>query len=273
MRTYRVHRYYQKELQETHLATITQQHISEMSNMKAPVHASISAERFIVTPETVADWSLCVHWHMDFGAIDHFVSDLSQFSLSSRYNSSQHLHVGSGECLSISHTGYISSPTTLSNNFLHLVNVLCLPKVIKNLLSVAKLTRENNVKTEFHPEFCLVKDRDTNVILMQGVFRNGLYQPYLYLTCSKMCKQVSDSIKTPEFRRNSNLKKLQNLALQSNNLDPLVWHKCLGHPCKQTLKLIFQTCEFSTKVPFWNSFLQWLPVWQTSSNTFLCIWF
>lgn len=33
-----------------------------------------------------------------------------------------------------------------------------MPKIIKNLLSVAKLTRENNV------EFFLVKDRNTKVI-------------------------------------------------------------------------------------------------------------
>ena len=59
----------------------------------------------------------------------------------------------------ISHVGQASllSRTTKT---LHLLDVLRVPSVTRSLLSVPKLTRDNNVFVEFHP-FHFFKDRDT----------------------------------------------------------------------------------------------------------------
>lgn len=39
--------------------------------------------------------------------------------------------------------------------------ILYVPDMAKNLLSIFKVTRDNNVLFEFHSDFCLVKDKTT----------------------------------------------------------------------------------------------------------------
>jgi len=46
----------------------------------------------------------------------------------------------------------------------------------KNLISVSQLTRDNNVVTEFDSHSCIVKDKDSRQVLLQGHLRNGLYR-------------------------------------------------------------------------------------------------
>ena len=45
----------------------------------------------------------------------------------------------------------------------------------KNLLSVSKFAKDNNVYFEFFPNSCFVKDQITQVILLKGTLKNGLY--------------------------------------------------------------------------------------------------
>lgn len=45
-----------------------------------------------------------------------------------------------------------------SARLLHLNNVLYVPAIRKNLLSVSRFTRDNGVYFEFHPSHCLIKD-------------------------------------------------------------------------------------------------------------------
>jgi hypothetical protein len=45
-----------------------------------------------------------------------------------------------------------------------------------NLLSVPKLTYDNNVLCEFHPFDLFVKDRDTRDVLLSGRLCHGLYR-------------------------------------------------------------------------------------------------
>jgi histone deacetylase 1/2 len=51
----------------------------------------------------------------------------------------------------ILHIGQAILPTT-SSKPLHICNVLHVPSVKKNLLSVPRLTHDNNVLVEFHPD-------------------------------------------------------------------------------------------------------------------------
>jgi histone deacetylase 1/2 len=47
--------------------------------------------------------------------------------------------------------------------------------ITRNLLSVKKLTHDNNVFVEFHPNDVFVKDRDSREIIISGRSRDGLY--------------------------------------------------------------------------------------------------
>jgi hypothetical protein len=51
------------------------------------------------------------------------------------------------------------------------------PNISKNLLSVSKFAKDNNVFFEFHPHYCYVKTQDSKHILLEGtVGSDGLYK-------------------------------------------------------------------------------------------------
>jgi len=77
---------------------------------------------------------------------------------------------GNGERFKI-----LASGTTTLNN-LNLYNVLYVPEITKNSLSVSKLTTDNNALVEFDANYCYLKDKLTGKILLRGKLRVGLYQ-------------------------------------------------------------------------------------------------
>lgn len=62
----------------------------------------------------------------------------------------------------------------------HLLNlikdILCVPEIAKNLVSVSKLAHDNSVFIEFHSDFCLAKDKRSGKPMQRGVLKDGLYQ-------------------------------------------------------------------------------------------------
>lgn len=56
---------------------------------------------------------------------------------------------------------------TTCNQTLHLKNVLHVPEITKNLFFIGQLTFDNNIFIKFHPNYCLVKDKTSNKILLQ----------------------------------------------------------------------------------------------------------
>lgn len=105
---------------------------------------------------------------MDSGAIDHVASDLSQLSANKNYEGKDQLQVGNGKYFSISYTGHTILPSSLHSKCLHLKHILCVPQITKNLLSISHFTRDNNVTVEFDDTCCVVKDKLTKAILLQG---------------------------------------------------------------------------------------------------------
>lgn len=55
-------------------------------------------------------------------------------------------------------------------------NILHVPKITKNLLSIAKLTHDNNVIMEFHLFSVFVKDKAMRKVLIQGTLKDRLYR-------------------------------------------------------------------------------------------------
>ena len=49
------------------------------------------------------------------------------------------------------------------------------PSIAKNLLSVSRFAKDNNVLFEFHYDACFVKDHDSQVVLLTGKAKDGLY--------------------------------------------------------------------------------------------------
>jgi hypothetical protein len=95
---------------------------------------------------------------MDTGAMDHLTSELGKMSTHEPYRGYDKVRTADGSGMHISHIGQASLLTHSSSRKLHLRNVLCVPSVTRNLLSVPKLTLDNNVFVEFHPFHFSVKD-------------------------------------------------------------------------------------------------------------------
>jgi hypothetical protein len=90
------------------------------------------------TSETILDTSETI---VDTGASVHMFSDHGNLRALRPLSSPSHLVVGNDARLPITHTGAGQIVTTSSP--LHLRNVLISPSLIKNLLSVHQLTRDN----------------------------------------------------------------------------------------------------------------------------------
>jgi hypothetical protein len=84
------------------------------------------------------------------------------------------VHIGNGTTLPIANKYSALLPTILHS--LTLINILHVPVITKNLLSVSQLTLDNAVTVEFSPQFCFIKDKATQQILLHGILHNGLYQ-------------------------------------------------------------------------------------------------
>jgi len=112
-------------------------------------------------------------WLLDSGASNHVTNDLQNLTGVMDYAGSESLIIGNGKSLPITHVG----TTSISNSHLTLTlpETLYVPSVNNNLLSVAKLCKDNNVLIEFHPLFCLVKDRTTGVVLFRGTNEGDVY--------------------------------------------------------------------------------------------------
>ena len=86
-------------------------------------------------------------------------SELDNLSISSEYKGKGKLYIGNGNSLTISHIGSSFIPSSL--HFLALHNILHVPKITKNLISVSQFTKDNNVIAKFFFDGCLIKDKVT----------------------------------------------------------------------------------------------------------------
>lgn len=161
---------------------------------------------FAVTPT-----SAIPSWLFDSGASHHVTVDLSNLSLHAPYTGTDDVMVGDGTGLPITHTGSTSlnTPTTSFT----LSNVLCVPSMKKNLISISQFCITNNVSIEFLPTSFLVKELRTRVILLTGQTKDEVYE---WL--------VSSSVQSPL------------LVFSSVKTTSSEWHHRLGHPAFTILK-------------------------------------
>ncbi|OMO79651.1 hypothetical protein CCACVL1_13538 [Corchorus capsularis] len=113
-------------------------------------------------------------WYPNSGASNHLTADLSNMSIHSEYQGHDRVKVGNGTGLPIKHVGSSKLPSL--NRPLYLNNVLHVPSITKNLISVSQFASDNNVYFEFHSSHCFVKDLFSGQVLLKGVLDNGLYR-------------------------------------------------------------------------------------------------
>ena len=162
-------------------------------------------------------------WLFDSGATHHVTTDLQNLAIHSPYDGPDEIMIGDGSGVPITHTGS-TSLTTPSHSFT-LSNVLCVPTMKRNLISISQFCKSNNVSVEFLPNSFHVKDIQTGSLLLQGQPKNGVYEWPTSSSSSPIL--IFSSIKT---------------TLPS-------WHHRLGHPSLQTFKHMVSSLSLDVSRP------------------------
>jgi hypothetical protein len=92
---------------------------------------------------TTTSYKVDPNWYNDTGATDHITSDLDRLAVRERYHGGDQVQVGNGAGLCILHTCH--SVLNTATRPLALRNILHVPDISKNLLSVHKFSRDNDV--------------------------------------------------------------------------------------------------------------------------------
>ncbi|KAJ9568078.1 hypothetical protein OSB04_004044 [Centaurea solstitialis] len=146
-------------------------------------------------------------WLFDSGASHHITNDLNALSLHSPYDGTDELVIGDGSSLTITHVG--SLVIKFFNTSFILNNVLCVPSISKNIISISRLCIDNNILIEFFSFNFIIKDFQTKQILLRGTTSRGIY----------------------ELRSTS-----QPFAFHMQSNKSTSWHHRLGHPHFQVLQ-------------------------------------
>jgi hypothetical protein len=130
---------------------------------------------------------------MDSGATDHITGELEKLIVRNKYQGGDQIHMASGAGMDISHIGHAVVNTP--HHFIQLNNILYVPRLRKNLISVHRLTIDNSIFIELHPFFFLIKDQKIRRILLKGRCVGGLY-PLSLDKIKQACSAARVSINT-----------------------------------------------------------------------------
>lgn len=111
-------------------------------------------------------------------------------------------------------------------------NLLHVPQITKNLISVSKFAKDNNVYFEFHPSICCVKSQESDKVLVEGSLGDdGLYhfhQFQIHREYPFSCQPSAHSISTTS---------------SSNKSCFMTWQARLRHAHSSAFKTVLQLCN------------------------------
>ncbi|KAF7149901.1 hypothetical protein RHSIM_Rhsim02G0228300 [Rhododendron simsii] len=142
-------------------------------------------------------------WLPDTGATSHMTGNRDKLFNLTSYTGRDYVMVGNGEKLKITHIGDAQLPAKHNDILLH--DVLLVPDIKKNLLSVSQLTSDLPCHFEFTSDGFVVKDQKTNQVMARGNRKGGLYV---------LDGTEKQALFSARFRTTSED----------------VWHQRLGHP-------------------------------------------
>jgi histone deacetylase 1/2 len=167
-------------------------------------------------PSSTTGYAGSGDWFLDTSASTHMATYPGIQDCRPISSDSTHIIVGNGAPLPVTHTGATSFPTNTEP--LHLKNVLVCPSLIKNLVSVRALTRDNPVTVEFDAFGFSIKDLQTRTVLLRCDSSGELYP----LRASSTAHH--------------------NFAVDTSSA---LWHARLGHISNSSLSTLLQTFPFS----------------------------
>jgi len=156
---------------------------------------------------------MCAPWIIDSGASDHMTSLSSLFKTYSPCSGNKKIRIVDGSFSAIAGEGSI----TLSKH-IDLKNVLHVPKLSYNLLSVSKICKDSNRNVKFFDTHCIFQDQTSGKMIGGAKMMDGLYY-------------FEDAFK------NKVAQGLSGISSTSVRDQIMLWHSRLGHPSFQYLNL------------------------------------
>lgn len=184
--------------------------------------------------------SSSLEWIVDSGASDHMTPCLNMFDNATPVSQSHTINLPTGDTVRITHIGNV-----LVNPSITLKNVLCVPTFKHNLLSVQKLSQENNCEVKFEPTQCIISDKNTKQVIGIAKAYNGLYllnsNPFVSLSNAA----VHLNLESLWHHRlgHTPLPKLAKIPYLQPILKPTNTTTCLTCPMAKMTKLPFRLSE------------------------------
>lgn len=134
-------------------------------------------QAYIVGAEYITIIASPLQQYFDYGATHHVTHNADNVLDNISTTSSDQVLLCNGQGLAITS---IRAATFQSSHKPHttitLQNIVLVPKITKNLISVSQFSRDNNVYFQFHPKTYLLKSHATSEILLQSSLgKDGLY--------------------------------------------------------------------------------------------------
>ncbi|KAJ0039221.1 hypothetical protein Pint_23230 [Pistacia integerrima] len=209
-------------------------------------------------------------WTSDTNASAHMTSNEGNLYNLRPYTGNDHVMLGNGEFLKVTHIGDALLGFGQSTTVLR--NVLLIPELERSLLSIGQLTSDYSVTCEFSNNDFVIKDKLTQQVLMRGLKRGNLYAiraPPVALFSSRF-RVASEDISHQRLGhvQAAAVAHLRNKALIRTiyNKDNSIYESCqLG----KLSKLSFSLSESKTFAPFEKVHIDlWGPAPLTSLHQF-----
>lgn len=152
-------------------------------------------------------------WILDTGATDHMICDISLFT-SNVQSISTKINLPNGHSTVATHVGQINLVPNLVLN-----NALYVPCFQFNLISISKLTADNNCFVKFVDSSCILQDLTSHKMIGFAEVKDGLYH-----------------FSVPSVVSNINRNTLVNSSVSLPN--SVLWHYRLGHVSFHKLPLL-----------------------------------
>ncbi|KAH9723193.1 retrovirus-related pol polyprotein from transposon RE1 [Citrus sinensis] len=211
------------------------------------------------------DGAADANWYLDSGATHHLTNDMRNMTMAESFAGNSKLIIGNGTGLHITHVGnaVLRMHNSSAHHTLKLNNMLLVPQISKNLISISQLTKDNNIVIEFTDKSCFVKDKVRNLIILQGKAEKGLYRLLLFPSNKVSSQSCQRSLEATQSKFSdvplSMFSVVQSVVNNQTSpclhtaaescispncmLSVSVLHQKLGHPNSKVLSHVINSCS------------------------------
>ncbi|KAM2253909.1 hypothetical protein ACFX1S_008245 [Malus domestica] len=165
-------------------------------------------------------------WVVDTGASHHMTPDVTVLNRATPYEGTEKIIVGNGESLEVTHIG--NGILQTQSHALHLKQILHVPLLTVNLLSVKKLCKDNHSWFICDDAQFFVQDKATGAILHHGKSsKNELFKILVHIFRTLLNQGVRPS------------------AFLGHTVKSSLWHQRLRHPSNEILVAMLRDSAIS----------------------------